>query len=348
MRSRGSSNRLSGGGGGGGSAFTNRISAVLLTMFATMATVYVAGRLWQEADSRSRLAEELDKRNNQVKSAISVADTLKIIACREQEKKLSAVEMELAAARQEGFVSNHIAKKKDDNSKKKLLAVIGIMSSFGRKKNRDAIRQAWMPTGAGLKQLENEKGIVVRFVIGRSANRGDNLDKEIDIENRQRNDFLILDDQVEATEEHPKKTKVFIINAVENWNAEFYVKVNDDIFVNIDALGATLSTYLDKPRVYIGCMKSGEVFTDLKHKWYEPDWWKFGDGKSYFRHASGEIYAISQALAQFISINRSILRTYAHDDVSTGSWFIGLDVNYINQGKFCCSSWPTGAICAAV
>ncbi|KAL6986362.1 Hydroxyproline O-galactosyltransferase HPGT1 [Sarracenia purpurea var. burkii] len=67
----------------------------------------------------------------------------------------------------------------------------------------------------------------------------------------------------------------------------------------------------------------------------------------YFRHASGEIFAISRALAQFISINRSILRTYAHDDVSAGSWFLGLDVKHIDEGKFCCSSWSSGAVCAA-
>ncbi|KDP25341.1 hypothetical protein JCGZ_20497 [Jatropha curcas] len=350
MRSRGSGNRLSAATGGGGSAFGSRVSALLLAMFATMATIYVAGRLWQDADNRLHLVEEIERRTGQVKSAVSVDDTLKIIGCREQQKKLAAVEMDLAAARQAGFVSKHIAKKDDINhSKKKLLAFIGIITTFGRKRNRDAIRKAWMPKGAAaLKNLEDEKGIVLRFVIGRSANRGDSLDREIDNENGQSNDFIVLDGQVEAIEENSKKTKLFFVHAVENWNAEFYVKVNDDVFVNIDALGATLSTHLNKPRAYIGCMKSGEVFSEPNHKWYEPDWWKFGDGKSYFRHASGEIYAISQSLAQFISINRHILRTYAHDDVSTGSWFIGLDVEHIDEGKFCCSSWSRGAICAAV
>ncbi|KAH8513311.1 hypothetical protein H0E87_006553 [Populus deltoides] len=289
--------------GQSGLGFGSRVSSLLLAMFATMATIYVAGRLWQDAETRLHLVEELDERIGQGKSAVSVDDTLKIIACREQQKRLSAVEMELAAARQ---------------------------------------------AGAALKKMEDEKGIVLRFVIGRSANRGDSLDREIDNENRQTNDFIVLDGQVEATEEQPKKSKLFFIHAVETWDAEFYAKVNDDVYVNIDALGATLSTHLDKPRTYIGCMKSGEVFSEPTHKWYEPDWWKFGDAKSYFRHASGEIYAISRALAQFISINRSLLRTYAHDDVSTGSWFIGLDVQHIDESKFCCSSWATGSICAAV
>lgn len=54
--------------------------------------------------------------------------------------------MELEAARQEGFVSNHLSENKGTH-KKKLLAVIGIITKFGRKNNRDAIRRAWMPTG---------------------------------------------------------------------------------------------------------------------------------------------------------------------------------------------------------
>ncbi|KAL5551910.1 hypothetical protein UlMin_002086 [Ulmus minor] len=340
MHSRPSQNRLS------GSASRSRISPLFLSLFAAMATVYVAGRLWQDAEERVYLIQQLDKRNGQGQSAISVDDTLKIITCREQQKKLTALEMELAAARQEGFIPKSLSKNDESHPKKKFIAVIGIITTFGRRKNRDAIRKAWMPTGSALKKLADKKGFIVRFVIGRSSNRGDSLDREIDNENRQTNDFIFLDNQVEAHEEHPKKIKSFFVHAVENWDAEFYVKVNDDVFVNIDSLGAMLTSHLDKSRLYIGCMKSGEVFSEPTQKWYEPDWWKFGDAKSYFRHASGEIYAVSRALAQYISINRAILRTYAHDDVSAGSWFIGLDVKHVDERKFCCSSWSPGAICA--
>lgn len=342
MRSRGSQNRFN------GNSFGSRVSALIFSMIATMATVYVAGRLWQDAESRVYLIEQLEKRTAQGQSAISVDDTLKIITCREQQKKLSALEMELSAARKEGFVPKQLSVNNEKQPTKKILSVIGVMTTFGRKKNRDAIRKAWMPTGASIKNLAEQKGIIVRFVIGRSANRGDSLDKEIETENSQTNDFIILDEQVEAVEESAKKTKSFFIYAVDNWDAEFYAKVNDDVYVNLDAFGGVITSHLEKPRVYIGCMKSGEVFSDPTHRWHEPDWWKFGDGKSYFRHASGEVYAISKALAQFISINRFILRTYAHDDVSTGSWFIGLDVMHIDENKFCCSSWSTGAICASV
>ncbi|KAJ8753069.1 hypothetical protein K2173_011837 [Erythroxylum novogranatense] len=318
----------------------SRILTLLLSMFGTFASVYVAGRLWQDSQNRVYMIKELDRLTGQGQSAISVDDTLKIIACREKEKKLAALHMELATAKQEGFNSK-LFTEKDAQSKKRHLLVIGIMTKSGHKNKRDAIRKAWMGTGSTLKKMEDEKGIVARFVIGQSAN----LEREIDVENRQTNDFIVLDNHVE---EIPEKARLFFAYAAEKWDAEFYAKVNDNVYVNIDALGSTLATHKDKPRVYIGCMKSGEVFSDRNHKWYEPEWWKFGDKKSYFRHASGDIYVISQALAKYILINRSILRTYAHDDVSAGSWFIGLDVKHVDEGKFCCSSWSSGAICAGV
>ncbi|XP_006343897.1 probable beta-1,3-galactosyltransferase 11 isoform X1 [Solanum tuberosum] len=342
MNSRGSTNRLS-----STSNFRSRMSFLMLSMFSTMAALYVAGRLWLDSENRVYLIQELDRRTGQGRSAISVDDTLKIITCREQQKRLTALQMELGKASQEGFVSKHLLDNNEKDSKKKLLAVIGVSTNFGNKKNRDAIRKAWMPTGPARKKLEEEKGIVIRFVIGRSLNRGDSSDRAIDDESRNSNDFIILNDHVESPQEQSKKTKSFFAHAVEHWDAEFYAKVNDNVYVNLDAIGAVLTSYLDKPRAYIGCMKSGEVFSQSEQKWYEPEWWKFGDGKSYFRHASGEIFAISKALAQFISINRSILRSYAHDDVSAGSWFIGLDVKYVDEGKFCCSSWSSGSVCAA-
>ncbi|KAJ4911407.1 hypothetical protein Rs2_06028 [Raphanus sativus] len=321
-------------------------SSLLLSMFATFASFYVAGRLWQESQTRVHLISELHRVTGQGKSAISVDDTLKIIACREQKKTLAALEMELSAARQQGFVPKRTTD--GTETKKRPLVVIGIMTSLGNKKKRDAVRQAWMGTGASLKKIETEKGVIARFVIGRSANKGDSMDKSIDAENSQTDDFIILDDVVEAPEEASKKVKLFFAYAADRWDAQFYAKANDNIYVNMDVLGSTLAAHLGNPRAYIGCMKSGEVFSEPNQKWYEPEWWKFGDKKSYFRHAYGEMYVITHALARFVSINRDILHAYAHDDVSTGSWFVGLDVKHVDEGKFCCSAWSSEAICAGV
>lgn len=40
-------------------------------------------------------------------------------------------------------------------------------------------------------------------------------------------------------------------------------------------------------------------------RYHEPEYWKFGEeGNKYFRHATGQLYAISKDLASYISINQ--------------------------------------------
>jgi len=76
-----------------------------------------------------------------------VAGTVELYGCREQHKKLDALETELAAARQEGFVSKPLIEINGTYSRRRPLVVIGILTKFGRQKNRDAIRKAWMGSG---------------------------------------------------------------------------------------------------------------------------------------------------------------------------------------------------------
>lgn len=50
--------------------------------------------------------------------------------------------------------------------RKKAFVVIGVNTAFSSRKRRDSVRETWMPQGERLKQLEEQKGIVVRFTIG--------------------------------------------------------------------------------------------------------------------------------------------------------------------------------------
>ncbi|CAN1232481.1 Probable beta-1,3-galactosyltransferase 2 [Linum perenne] len=122
---------------------------------------------------------------------------------------------------------------------------------------------------------------------------------------------------------------------------DFYVKVDDDVHVNLATLGETLVRHRKKPRVYIGCMKSGPVLNQKGVRYHEPEYWKFGEaGNKYFRHATGQLYAISHDLASYISLNQHVLHKFANEDVSLGSWFIGLDVDHIDDRRLCCGTPP--------
>ncbi|XP_031393713.1 probable beta-1,3-galactosyltransferase 2 isoform X1 [Punica granatum] len=239
-------------------------------------------------------------------------------------------------------------------SKHKYFMVVGINTSFRSRKRRDSIRATWMPEGETRKKLEKEKGIVLRFVIGHSASPGGILDKAIEAEDMMHGDFLRLE-HVEGYHELSGKTKTYFATAVSLWDAEFYVKVDDDIHVNLATLGMILSSHRRKSRVYIGCMKSGPVLAQKGVRYHEPEYWKFGAvGNRYFRHATGQLYAISKDLATYISVNQNLLHKYANEDVSLGSWFIGLDVEHVHDRRFCCGTPPdceyraqAGSTCAA-
>ncbi|PHT57755.1 putative beta-1,3-galactosyltransferase 2 [Capsicum baccatum] len=70
-------------------------------------------------------------------------------------------------------------------------------------------------------------------------------------------------------------------------------------------IGSQLDRHQSKPRMHMGCMKSGPVLLQKGVKYHEPEYWKFGEeGNKYFRHPTGQIYAIFKNLATYISINR--------------------------------------------
>ncbi|KAA8521121.1 hypothetical protein F0562_011726 [Nyssa sinensis] len=270
------------------------------------------------------------------------------------DKTISALEMELAVARTSQARGQLSIGKSSNHSLQKAFVVIGINTAFSSKKRRDSVRETWMPKGAKLKKLERERGIIIRFVIGHSATPGGVLDRTIDAEDAENKDFLRLK-HVEGYHELSTKTRLYFSTAASIWDAEFYVKVDDDVHVNIGMLVTTLARHRSKPRIYIGCMKSGPVLSQKGVKYHEPEFWKFGEeGNKYFRHATGQIYAISKDLAAYISINSPILHRYANEDVSLGSWFIGLEVEHVDERSMCCGTPPdcewktqTGKVCVA-
>ncbi|KAG4979159.1 hypothetical protein JHK85_033117 [Glycine max] len=273
-------------------------------------------------------------------------------AIKSLDKAVSTLEMELTASQTGG------RQRSSNHSVQKAFVVIGINTAFSSKRRRDSIRQTWLSKRNQLKELEKEKGIVVRFVIGHSTTPGGILDKAIDAEEAEHKDFLRLD-HVEGYHELSTKTRLYFSTITSMWDADFYVKVDDDIHLNLGMLVSTLAKYRSRPRIYIGCMKSGPVLYQnvcgRGVKYHEAEHWKFGEeGNKYFRHATGQIYVISKDLATYISINWPILHRYANEDVSLGSWLLGLEVEHVDERSMCCGTPPdcdwkarTGNVCVA-
>ncbi|XP_066394423.1 beta-1,3-galactosyltransferase 7-like [Miscanthus floridulus] len=330
------------------------LGMLVTDLFGSVPSPVVVQSRWHEHDRELQsLSEDFVAKPKPAEDSDIMGEVSKTHeAIQSLEKSIDTLQMELAAKRSSnelhGESTGGISKQR-----RRAFVVIGINTAFSSRKRRDSVRETWMPQGEKLKKLE-EKGIIIRFTIGHSATSNNVLDKAIDAEDEMHHDFLRLD-HVEGYHKLSAKTKIFFSTAVALWDADFYVKVDDDVHVNLGMLIATLGRHKLKPRVYIGCMKSGPVLSDKNAKYHEPEFWKFGeDGNKYFRHATGQIYAISKDLATYISINQPILHKYANEDVSLGAWFIGLDVEHIDDRDMCCGTPPdcewkaqAGNVCVA-
>jgi mitotic spindle assembly checkpoint protein MAD1 len=117
---------------------------------------------------------------------------------------------------------------------------LGCINCHRRRNATDS--HAYVRAGEKLRRLEKEKGIVIRFVIGRSgtAAGGGPADRAIDAEEAEYKDFMRLEDHVEGYHELSSKTRIYFATAVATWDADFYVKVDDDVHVN-------LGTYVGRP-----------------------------------------------------------------------------------------------------
>lgn len=356
--------RMRGSGGLGASSISWK--GIMVLCFASFCVgLLFTNRMWSGPDVNDVIRQECDPKPRSGNGEGTQKDIFEEVSRTHQviqtlDKTISSLEMELAAARAQQTTGNarpimtHEKIGEPAEGRQKAFVVIGINTAFSSRKRRDSVRETWMPQGEKLKQLEQEKGIVVRFVIGHSATPGGILDRAIEAEDAQHGDFMRLD-HVEGYHELSMKTKIYFATAVNKWEADFYVKVDDDVHVNLGMLGTTLARHRSKPRVYIGCMKSGPVLAQKGVKYHEPEYWKFGEeGNKYFRHATGQIYAISKDLATYISINQPLLHRYANEDVSLGAWIIGLDVDHIDDRSMCCGTPPdcewkaqAGNVCVA-
>jgi len=232
-------------------------------------------------------------------------------------------------------------------------AVLAINTGLGARARRDALRRTWVPSAApgGLAALEARHRVVIRFFVGYSAQADDPVEAALAEEAAQYGDIVRLDHVDTYADLSAKTLKLFTL-LPSLWDAAFYFKVDDDVALNVPALAAYLDGRRGEGNLYLGCMKSGAVLTDRRYKWFEPEWWRFGDpaapadgtappaGASinYPRHASGQLYGLSGPVARYLARAGPVLHRFANEDVTLGAWLLGLEVAHVDERRLCCDS----------
>ena len=255
-----------------------------------------------------------------------------------------------AGVHADGHVSHAVTLKSDagkPGGKEPLLAFVGVNTGFSSKARRDVLRATWFPAGSELAKMETQHGILFRFVIGEPVASDEALNKALEEEISEHDDFFRLK-HTDTYDKLSDKTVMWFSAAVTTVEADFYMKIDDDIHLRVPALEKFLVSHRLTRSMYFGCMKSGPVLSNPKVRWHEPEWWRFGDsGNRYFRHSSGQIYGVSRVVAQYIHDHRSILHRFANEDVSVGSWVMGLDVDFVDERNMCCQDCRGQGKCIA-
>ncbi|XP_050219650.1 probable beta-1,3-galactosyltransferase 12 [Mercurialis annua] len=214
----------------------------------------------------------------------------------------------------------------------KLLGFVGIQTGFDSGDRRASLRSTWFPSDPdGLLRLEQATGLAFRFVIGRSkdAKKMAELEKEIE----KYRDFMLIDVEEEYLR-LPYKTLAYFKAAYKLFEADYYVKADDDIYLRPDRLSTLLAKERAHSFTYIGCMKKGPVITDTKLKWFE----KSGHliGSEYFLHAYGPIYVLSADVVASLAASRNnSLRMFNNEDVTIGSWMLAMNVHHEDNRAIC-------------
>ncbi|CAN6443819.1 unnamed protein product [Victoria cruziana] len=225
--------------------------------------------------------------------------------------------------------------------RRKVMGFVGIQTGFGSAGRRRSLRKTWMPADReGLRSLEEATGLVFRFVIGKTSNPRTMLDLRKEIE--EYDDFMLLDIE-EGYNNLPHKTLAFFRSAYGLYDADFYVKADDDIYLRPDRLSALLAKERSHHLTYLGCMKRGSVFTDPKLKWYEP--LSHLIGSEYFLHAYGPIYALSvEVVASLAALPNNSLRMFSNEDVTVGAWMLAMNVNHEHNMALCSTTCSPSSI----
>lgn len=157
------------------------------------------------------------------------------------------------------------------------------------------------------------------------------LQKEVDLYH----DFLFID--VEEGTKSPQKMLAYFKAAYDMFDAEFYIKADDAIYLRPDRLAALLAKDRPHHRTYIGCMKKGPVVSDPNMKWYESSWGLLGN--EYFMHASGSLYALSsEVVGGLATAKNDSLRMFDYEDVTIGSWMLAMNVKHEDNRAMCDST----------
>ncbi|KAL4590738.1 hypothetical protein LXL04_003680 [Taraxacum kok-saghyz] len=218
-----------------------------------------------------------------------------------------------------------------NKTKKRLLLLIGVFSSGNNFERRMALRRSWM------KYEDVRSGLVaVRFFIGLHKNKKVNLELWREAQAYQDVQLMPFVDYYSLL---TLKTVAICIMGTKIFPAKYIMKTDDDAFVRVDEILASLKTKTSDGLLYGLVSLDSKPQRDKDNKWYiSTEEWPH---ESYPPWAHGPGYVISRDIAKFIvrGHQERSLKLFKLEDVAMGIWIEEFkkhvrEVQYVNDERF--------------
>ncbi|XP_066988984.1 beta-1,3-galactosyltransferase 6-like [Macrobrachium rosenbergii] len=204
---------------------------------------------------------------------------------------------------------------------KHVFLVIVILSAPNNVEQRDVIRQTW---------LSEEKSDTLHFFVVGTENLNESINTTIQSEQKRFGDMMLLTNVIDSYEALTKKLLAAFVYVHFNVKFRFFMKCDDDTFVQIPQLHRELKSVPYKQRLYWGFF-DGRATPKKKGPWKEAEWVLCD---RYLPYALGGGYVLSSDVVTFIATNSKYLKLYKNEDVSLGTWVAPLDLHRVHDTRF--------------
>lgn len=137
--------------------------------------------------------------------------------------------------------------------REKVTAIAGVLSGIGDEYHarRVALRNSWFPNSEeGIRQLQVQTGVVVRFVMGFSLIEEENM--KVAEEEKMFGNMIRLDVR-EKYHNVVLKTRRYLQKVLELYDFDFAVKVDDDVYHNPHRLSHAAQEWKAGGVDFVGC-----------------------------------------------------------------------------------------------
>mmetsp|Transcript_24926 Transcript_24926/g.69508 ORF Transcript_24926/g.69508 Transcript_24926/m.69508 type:complete len:433 (+) Transcript_24926:486-1784(+) len=231
-------------------------------------------------------------------------------------------------------------------SKPSITAFIGVQTTFmegsdgGHRSchlaqaRRAVLRETWFPASKlSMTQLYERYGFVVQFVIGRSKNAKAEgmLQREI----LEHGPMMRLDVSEDEEGSWARKIHSFFKTVLDNYDAQYVVKVNDDVYFSPNHLYHALPSYKKHSLEYIGCMGTADIEQDSASRLYEPNH-RLLSKRQYSVFAQDNAFILSRRAARLlVSVSSGTYREFRHPGFQIGAAMLMFNITFFDDLRMC-------------